>query len=180
MKLLWLLIKNLLFTLLVPGVVVGWVPFHWFERHAAWAEAWAWPQWVGAGLFVLGLALFLPCQWLFFSRGQGTPAPFDPPKKFVRRGLYKWVRNPMYLAVLALVAGEAVFLKSWHIGVYWICLACVLHLFVVLYEENSLRFRFGAMYEDYKRDVPRWFPRRPRPSLQTVAPFEARGRRTDG
>ena len=172
MKTSWLLLKNLLFTLCVPGVVVGWVPFHWFERHARWPDTWSWPQLLGAGIFILGLTLYLYSQWLFCFRGRGTPAPIDPPTRFVRRGPYKWVRNPMYIAVLMMVVAEAVFVLSWHIGVYWICLACLSHLFVIAYEENSLRYRFGALYEDYKRDVPRWMPRKPRPPLQTVAPFE--------
>jgi len=74
-----------------------------------------------------------------------------------------------------------VFLQSWHIVVYWVCLACIVHLFVVLYEESALRLRFGAIYEDYRRDVPRWMPRKPRPTLGTVEPFETKGRKaTDG
>jgi protein-S-isoprenylcysteine O-methyltransferase Ste14 len=172
MKLVWLLIKNLLFTLCIPGFVVGWAPLHWFERHAHWPETWQWSQWAGAVCFLLGAAAFLYAQGLFITRGQGTPAPFDPPKKFVRRGPYKWVRNPMYLAVLAMVGAEVLFLRSRDIAVYFVCLACVIHLTVLLYEENALRFKFGAMYEDYRREVPRWLPRKPRPTLLTVSPFE--------
>ena len=173
MKTLWLLFKNLLFTVCVPGVVVGWVPLHWFERHPHWPEDWTLFQWAGAGLFGFGVALFLACQGLFMVRGQGTPAPIDPPRKIIRRGPYKWVRNPMYLAVLAMVGAETLFLQSWHIAVYFTCLICVIHLFVMLYEESALRIRFGAIYEDYKRDVPRWLPRKPRPALATVSPFAA-------
>jgi protein-S-isoprenylcysteine O-methyltransferase Ste14 len=180
MKALWLFLKNLLFTLLVPGFVVGWVPLHWFERHPTWPATWAWPQFVGAGLFSLGVVVFLHCQWLFAVRGQGTPAPIDPPRKFVRRGLYKWVRNPMYLAVFALVGSEAVFLQSGHIAVYLVLLMCLIHVVVLLYEENVLRRNFGAVYEDYRRDVPRWLPRKPRPSLETVAPFPEPSRRSSG
>ncbi len=91
----------------------------------------------------------------------------------MHRGLYKWVRNPMYLAVFTVIAGEAVFLRSWHIAVYFTCLVCAVHVFVLLFEEETLRRRFGAMYEDYRRDVPRWLPRKPRPRLQTVPPFSA-------
>jgi protein-S-isoprenylcysteine O-methyltransferase Ste14 len=170
----WLLLKNLLFTVLVPGFVAGWVPLRWFERHARWPENWSWHHGVGAGLFVIGAAVYFHCLWLFATRGRGTPAPFDPPQKLVWRGLYRWVRNPMYLGILALIAGEALFLRSGHILVYLICLACIIHLFVLLHEEDDLRRQFGAMYEDYKRDVPRWLPRRPKPRLQTVAPFELR------
>lgn len=171
MNQLWLFIKNLAFTLIVPGFVVGWVPLHWFERHPQWPAVWQGPHYAAGGLALLGVAAFLSCQWLFAARGQGTPAPIDPPKKFVRRGLYKWVRNPMYLAILALVGAEALFLSSWHIAVYLVCLACVFHLLVLVYEEDALRRNFGAMYEDYRREVPRWLPRKPRTPLQTIAPF---------
>jgi protein-S-isoprenylcysteine O-methyltransferase Ste14 len=168
---LWLFIKNLFFTLLVPGFVAGWVPLRWFERRPQWPETWAASHYAGAALGLLGLAGYLHCQWLFATRGHGTPAPIDPPKKLVRRGLYKWVRNPMYLAVFAVIGGELVFLRSGHIAVYFVCLVCTVHVFVLLVEEEALRRRFGAMYEDYRRDVPRWWPRKPRPPLETVAPF---------
>ena len=178
MKSLWLLIKNLLFALCVPGFVVGWVPLHWFERHPRWPETWSWPHWLGAGLFGLGATFFLYCQSTFMIRGHGTPAPIDPPRKVMRRGPYKWVRNPMYLAVLAILGAEAVFLQSWHIVVYWVCLACAFHLMVVLYEESALSTRFGALYEDYRRDVPRWLPRKPRPALASASPFPDKGAET--
>lgn len=176
MSTLWLLLKNLFFTLTVPVLVIGWVPLRVFERRAQWPDIHGARHLVAVGLFVTGVVAFLHCQWLFYSRGQGTPAPVDPPKKFVRRGLYKWVRNPMYLAVLGMVGAEALYFRSADILIYLICLACVLHLFVLLYEENALRQKFGAMYEDYRGVVNRWLPRRPRPMLQTVAPFEVRKR----
>ncbi len=166
-----LFLKNLLFTLIVPGFVAGWVPLRWFERRAAWPAVLAWQHWAGLAIFVLGLCVYLHCVWLFMTRGRGTPAPFDAPKKLVQRGLYRWVRNPMFLSVLAVVGGEMVFLWSWHIAVWLVCLACLFHLFIIGHEETALRFRFGAMYDDYLRDVPRWLPRRPKPPLVTVAPF---------
>jgi len=171
----WLLLKNLLFTILVPGFVIGWAPLHWFERYPRWPDRFGWSQWVAVVVFAAGAATYLHCQAMFIVRGQGTPAPFDPPRKFVRRGLYKWVRNPMYLAVLAMVGAEGLFLRSGHIAVYFICLACITHLMVVLYEENALRFKFGAVYEDYRRDVWRWLPRKPRPTIMTAAPFAMKG-----
>lgn len=173
MNALWLLLKNLLFTLLVPGFVAGWVPLRFFERRARWPESWSELHFTGAALCLLGLALYLHCQWLLAVRGRGTPTPLDPPKKLVRRGAYQWVRNPMYLAVFTAVAGEAVFLRSWHIAVYLTCLVCAVHVYVLLLEEEALRRRFGALYEDYRREVPRWLPRRPPPPLQTVPPFPA-------
>lgn len=168
----WLSLKNLLFTVMVPGFVAGWVPLRWFERHAAWPQVWVWANTLGAVVFALGAAIYLHCVWYFMTNGRGTPAPIDPPKKLVQRGLYRWTRNPMYLGVLALVAGEGLFLQSWHVAIYLFCLACVFHIMVALVEEPALSFRFGALYEDYKRAAPRWWPRRPRPPLLTVAPFD--------
>lgn len=174
MRALSLLLKNLLYVALVPGVVAGWLPLRVFERRAQWPESFDGMHFAGTVAALSGAAVFLQCTWILAVRGQGTPLFFDPPRKFTRRGPYKWVRNPMYLAFFAVVAGEGLFFRSWHIGVYFIFLVCALHLLVVLHEENALRFRFGAMYEDYRRDVPRWLPRKPKPVLQAVAPFEAR------
>lgn len=176
MKALWLALKTLLYGGLFLAVTAGWLPLRVFERRPHWPDAWAWQQFAGAALVVIGLLVIVASAAVFVSRGKGTPAPFDPPVKFVRRGPYKWVRNPIYLGVMAVVGGEGLFLTSWHIAVYWTCLVCCLHLLVALHEENALRFRFGAMYEDYKRDVPRWIPRKPKPMLETVAPFPTRGR----
>ncbi len=136
-----LLFKNLLFTALVPGFIAGWVPLRLFERRARWPGAWGLEQGIGAILGLLGAVVFLHSVWVLAVRGQGTPLFFDPPKKLTKSGPYKWVRNPMYLAFCALVAGEALFFRSWHIGVYFVCLGCVLHLLVVLHEERELRFR---------------------------------------
>lgn len=159
-----LLLKNLLFTLVVPGFVVGWVPLRVFERRPVWPANLDGRHALGLLLGALGLAVYLHCLWLFATRGRGTPLPLDPPRKLVQRGIYRWVRNPMYLAVLMLVAAEAAFLGSWRIGIYWICLACIFQIFVMVHEEPALSFRFGAMYEDYKRAVPRWLPRPPKGS----------------
>lgn len=174
MKHLWLLLKNLLYTLVVPGLFAWWLPLRVFERRAVWPAAWGWTEATGAALALLGAGLFLTGVTILAVRGAGTPSFLDPPRKLTRRGPYRWVRNPMYLALFALVAGEALVFRSWHIGVYLVCLVCTLHLLVVLHEESALRFRHGAVYEDYRRDVPRWLPRRPRPVLETVPPFDPR------
>lgn len=171
MKALWHILKNSGFTVTVLGVVVGWVPLRWFERHARWPEQWTGLHFAALTLGTLALGVFLHCQWLLATRGQGTPAPIDPPKKLVRRGAYKWVRNPLYLALFALIGSEALFLRSGHVAVYFVCLVCAIHVYVLLFEEEAMRRRFGAIYEDYRREVPRWLPRKPRPMLQTIAPF---------
>lgn len=172
MKVFWLSLKSALYLGAFLLVAAGWLPLRIFERRPHLPAAWALPQFVGVALALLALGVLATCVTIFVKRGRGTIAPFDPPVKFVRRGPYKWVRNPIYLALLVLVAGQALFFASWHITVYWVCLACALHLFVVTYEEDALRRQFGAMYEDYKREVSRWLPRQPKPMLQTIAPFE--------
>lgn len=157
-----LLVKNLLFTLLVPGFVVGWMPLYWLESQSAWPDDLGPHHLIGLTLGIVGLIAYLHCLGHFMIRGKGTPAPIDPPKKLMRRGLFAWVRNPFYLSVLAMVAAEGLFLLSWHIVLYWVVLACAFQLFVVLYEEREMSLRYGAMYEDYMHAVPRWIPRRPK------------------
>lgn len=164
-----LILRSIVFSLLLPAVMVGWVPLHFFERHAIWVESGpALHEWAAAFTALLGLAAYLACAWQFTFKGRGTVAPWDGPRKLVRRGCYRWVRNPMYLAFGLILASEAVYFESWRIALYLLCAACVAQLIVVLHEEPEMSFRFGAMYEDYKRIVPRWFPRRPRPSAFEV------------
>lgn len=140
-----------------------------FERHPVWIGEGLEPhEWAAALVAALGLAGYLHCAWLFLAKGRGTVAPLDGPRKLVRRGLYRWVRNPMYICLGLVLVGEAVFFESWRIGLYLVCMTCIAQLTVVLHEEPEMGFRFGAMYEDYKRIVPRWFPRRPRPSAFEV------------
>jgi protein-S-isoprenylcysteine O-methyltransferase Ste14 len=155
--------RSVVFTLLLPLVLVGWVPLSVFERHPLWNEgSLAVHEWFAIAAAVAGLAAYLHCAWEFTRKGRGTVAPFDAPRKLVQRGLYRWVRNPMYLSLGLIVAAEAVYFESWRIGVYLVCLSCLGQLIVVLHEESDLSFRFGAMYEDYKRAVPRWLPRAPK------------------
>jgi protein-S-isoprenylcysteine O-methyltransferase Ste14 len=160
-----LFLKNLVFTLVVPGFVAGWVPLRWFERHPHWPDEWQWQHGLGLLIFAVGFGIYLHCVWLFATKGRGTPAPIDPPKKLVQRGLYRWMRNPMYVGVLAVIVGETLFFWSIHIAVYLFCLSCCFHIWVMLYEEPALSSSFGAMYEDYRREVPRWWPRRPAPPI---------------
>lgn len=117
----------------------------------------------------LGFLLILPAAVLFFSTmfslahfGQGTPAPFDPPKELVVRGPYRYTRNPGYLGAVTIVAGESVVLQSYAVLIYAGAIWAMFHLFVSLYEEPGLRVRFGKAYLDYCQEVPRWIPRLPR------------------
>lgn len=167
----WLFLKNLLFTVIVPGFVAGWVPLV-FLRHRAPAPDVLLPwHYLAMPFLLLGAIIYTACVWQFGSNGRGTPAPIDPPRKLVVRGCYRWVRNPMYLGVLLFVLGEAVFFRETVLFLYFVFLASGLQLFVVLFEEPGLRRRFGAIYQDYCNVTNRWLPSRPRPALQTVPPF---------
>ena len=95
--------------------------------------------------------------------GGGTPGPWDAPRRVVAHGPYRWVRNPIYLAALLVVLGEAWLFMSPPLLVYAGAMAAFCHLFVTGYEERRLARQFGDSYLEYRRTVPRWIPRRPRP-----------------
>jgi protein-S-isoprenylcysteine O-methyltransferase Ste14 len=115
-------------------------------------------------LFILaGLAVLVWLCQAFVRYGHGTPAPFDPPRQFMRRGLYLWVRNPMVVAAVILIPlGEVLFFRSLWLALYMVVLFLAMHGYIVLVEEKELERRFGRPYLKYKRTVPRWIPRRPR------------------
>jgi protein-S-isoprenylcysteine O-methyltransferase Ste14 len=122
------------------------------------------PEWVdplGWAIMAAGAALAASCGWMFVRRGHGTPAPFDPPRWVVVSGPYRYVRNPMYLAGFLLLVGFGLVERSPAIVVFALLWLLCIHLAVVALEEPDLRRRFGAGYEDYRRAVPRWLPRRP-------------------
>jgi protein-S-isoprenylcysteine O-methyltransferase Ste14 len=154
-----LTLRNVLFTLVIPGTVGVYVPWLILTAGGALPELVVWPAVVLVGL---GAALYLWCLWLFATRGRGTPGPWDAPRRVVDAGPYRWVRNPMYLAVFLVVAGEALLFLSAPLLVYLGLVALVVQLFVVGYEEPTLTERFGDEYRAYLRRVPRWIPRPPR------------------
>ena len=108
----------------------------------------------------VGAALLVTCIWEFAASGRGTLSPVDPPRELVVRGLYRYVRNPMYLSVTMIVLGEVLLTGSRPLLAYWAIWFAAVNLFVIGYEEPTLRRRFGESYERYTRDVGRWLPRR--------------------
>lgn len=119
----------------------------------------AWAPVAGIVLLVVGGAVVLACVTGFVWWGAGTPAPFDPPRRFVARGPYRFVRNPMYIGGFVALLGYGLLLRSPAImGLVLVAIGC-LHLFVVLYEEPTLTRRFGEDYRHYRATVPRWLPR---------------------
>ena len=117
------------------------------------------PQVVGMLVAACGGAIALWCILSFAIVGRGTPAPFDPPRRLVVRGPYAVVRNPMYIGAGLALAGASLFYQSLRLLGYAAVFLVVTHLFVVVYEEPTLRRTFGTDYESYCRRVRRWWPR---------------------
>ncbi len=155
-------LKTLIFSILVPGSVAGVIP--WLLLQGSGGAVLLLPSiWmVGFLPLLLGVGLYLWCAGAFTFVGKGTPAPIDAPKVLVIQGPYQWVRNPMYIAVLSVVIGEAILFRSLPLVEYALLVWLVVHLFVVFVEEPSLRGQFGDSYETYLRTVRRWLPRPPR------------------
>lgn len=107
----------------------------------------------------LGALVYIRCAWDFTFTGKGTPAPWDPPQRFVSRSLYRIVRNPMYVGLVLILLGEAMAFHSLTLLVYAALLGTGFHLRVVWYEEPTLRKKFGTAYDHYCRVVPRWIPK---------------------
>ncbi|HEX9109539.1 MAG TPA: isoprenylcysteine carboxylmethyltransferase family protein [Longimicrobiales bacterium] len=148
-----------LFFLLAPGLVAGvgpWWISHW--RPGRYDSAGL--RVAGAVVLALGVAGMLD-TFVRFVRARGTPSPTHPTERLVLSGPYRFTRNPMYLAVAATIVGQALLLGRADLLAYAAVIAIAFHLRVVTYEEPSLRRRFGAQYERYCADVPRWGIRLP-------------------
>ncbi|MFN8544834.1 MAG: isoprenylcysteine carboxylmethyltransferase family protein [Candidatus Binatia bacterium] len=159
---LWAVLGTIVFTALVPGTVVGLGPFllsGW--RMAPPFLGWAGVRWAGGVLLVVAGIGFVDFLVRFPRDGHGTPAPVAPTAHLVVTGPYRWLRNPGYVWVLGLIVGQALVLGNEAVLRYAGVVAIGFHVFVVLYEEPTLRRQFGAEYEEYCRRVPRWVPRRP-------------------
>lgn len=155
-----LLLKNLLFTMFVPGVVAVYIPIRLIASRAGTVKP-DWRAWQIAAMLPLsiGAAIYFWCLWDFAIQGRGTPAPIDAPKHLVVRGLYNYIRNPMYIGVLLLIAGWAMFFQSRDVLIYGAIVGLFFHLFVVLVEEPLLRKKFGEAYLSYCARVGRWVPK---------------------
>jgi protein-S-isoprenylcysteine O-methyltransferase Ste14 len=145
------------FLVLVPGVVAGLIP--WLLTD--WQMDGAPPavRIVGGILIAGGAAFLLHAFARFVIEGIGTPAPVAPTERLVVGGVYRHVRNPMYLAVGATIVGQALLLGEWGLLAYAVLFFAVVATFVITYEEPTLERQFGADYESYRRAVPGWLPR---------------------
>jgi protein-S-isoprenylcysteine O-methyltransferase Ste14 len=147
-----------LFFAAAPGVVAGLIPWALtgWEVEAEW-----WPplRVLGAVLVVAGAAVLVHAFARFVIEGLGTPAPLAPTEHLVVGGLYRYVRNVMYIAVTTTIVGQALLLGSGGLLVYAAIVWAGMAAFVLLYEEPTLADRYGAEYEEYRRAVPAWWPR---------------------
>lgn len=157
-----LALRTILFTVVVPGAGGAYVPWLIVNRHGSLPAPGAW---YASAVIAAGLCLYASCVLSFALTGHGTPGPWDAPRRLVAAGPYRWVRNPIYLAALLIVAGEAWMFLSPVLLLYAAGMLTACHLFVIGYEEPTLRARFGEQYDQYRDAVSRWTPRPPRPGL---------------
>ena len=155
----WLAVKSLAWTILLPGMVAGYIPWRYFDVSEARID-WANPRHLVALLLLgLGASLLLACIWEFARRGRGTLSPVSPTKELVVSALYRHVRNPMYLSVALMLTGELLLAPSRDLLVYAAGIILLFNLAVIFWEEPILRRKFGESYRRYTEQVPRWIPR---------------------
>jgi protein-S-isoprenylcysteine O-methyltransferase Ste14 len=154
-----LMLSSLLWTILLPGVVAGYVPWEFFGVRDTVLDVSSPLQLPGLLCIIAGAALLVACIVEFARSGRGTLSPVDPPKHLVVRGLYRYVRNPMYLSVTAILLGEFLLTGSRALAIYWLIWFVAVNVFVIGYEEPTLRVQFGESYEEYLRTVGRWIPK---------------------
>ena len=148
---------SILFFILAPGMVAGFIPLALLRTgpqvQTGFLAYAAFPLWV------IGTTVLIWCFRDFLVKGKGTPAPIDPPKELVVSGLYKYVRNPMYVGVLLVILGHFLWFGFWNLLIYAVVVFAAFSAFVIFYEEPTLKRNFGAAYEDYLKKVPRWIPK---------------------
>ncbi len=148
---------SFIFLVVAPGMVAGYIPLGLLRNGSRITTGWfaylALPLWLFGGIVLLW------SFWNFFKQGRGTPAPIDPPKELVAVGFYRFVRNPMYVGILAILIGYFLWFGFWNLLIYLVLIFLAFHTFVTLYEEPTLKQKFGSAYEDYCQRVPRWIPK---------------------
>jgi protein-S-isoprenylcysteine O-methyltransferase Ste14 len=155
----FVLVRAIIYATLFIGLVLVYVPELLLGSANARPVVIEAPQIVGMIITAAGAAIALSCMFTFAFVGRGTPAPFDPPRRLVIRGPYRFVRNPMYIGAILALLGVALFYRSFSILIYAGAFFLATHLFVVFYEEPTLRQTFGGEYEAYFRQVRRWLPK---------------------
>jgi len=149
----WRIVKTLLFTVVMPGTVGVYLPLALKPGGVPLPES---LRYLGVALVACGALIYLWCAWDFVSKGLGTPAPIDAPRVLVVKGLYHFTRNPMYVGVASVIFGQALYYGSGRVAIYGCFVIVTFHLFVLFYEEPTLRRLFGESYNVYCAKVPRW------------------------
>ena len=166
----WVLLKTAIFTALAPYTVGILLPHYLYlafmppfdgvdygiKSCLLWCSVF---MLLSPVFLIIGAVVYLWCAWDFAVKGMGTPAPIDAPKKLVIKGLYRFVRNPMYLGVFFLILSQAMRYYSRPVLIYFLFVFGCFHLFISLYEEPHLKRVFTEQYENYCRNVRRWIPR---------------------
>jgi protein-S-isoprenylcysteine O-methyltransferase Ste14 len=153
-------VGSFIFFWVAPGIVAGWIPYRltgW--RVQAPLLGVTAGRLMGGVVAAVGLVCLIECFARFALEGRGTPAPVAPTEELVVSGLYRHVRNPMYVAVLALIVGQALIFGSSDLLIYAGVIWLLFHMFVLVYEEPALERQFGQSYVVYKANVRRWWPR---------------------
>ena len=154
-----LIIMNVMYIIILPGTFTVLVPYFLLARnHTSAPASWHAQQDMGLLLVLFGIFIVLRCIWDFATLGRGTPALTNPPKKLVTRGIYQYVRNPLYIGILFLLMGETILFGSLPLLRYMAGYCIFVHVLVVYYEEPHLLREFGESYELYSRSVNRWVP----------------------
>jgi len=154
-------LKTIFFVLLVPGFLLGIVPVYVIPKIPGFVLPSGCWNWIATPFWLVGAAVVIWCAADFVRKGKGTPVPLDPPKVLVVTGLYRLVRNPMYVGALLIQVGNIIWFGTLAQVVYWFFLFIGFTLFIRANEEPHLRKAFGASYDDYCRSVPRWIPKIP-------------------
>jgi protein-S-isoprenylcysteine O-methyltransferase Ste14 len=154
------IVGSAVFLVIAPGFVAGWVPW-WISRWRLKAPFFGMPliRFAGGMLLTLGVIGLLDSFARFALQGVGTPAPVFPTRHLVVTGLYRYVRNPMYVAVVSTILGQGLILGNMTLLEYGALVWLLFHLFVLVYEEPTLRASFGSEYKVFCAEVPRWIPR---------------------
>ena len=152
------ILGSAVFFMAAPGVVAGLVPWLLTGRYTL--PLAPWPLFIAGSLLIaIGLGVLLHAFARFALEGMGTPAPVAPTDRLVIGGVYRHVRNPMYVAVVSIILGQALIFAHWPLAAYAAIMGAVMAAFVRIYEEPVLARRYGSQYEAYRANVPGWLPR---------------------
>lgn len=154
-----LIIRNLFYTFLQPGTVVGLIPYLIVRGRLedVFNEKWSLLQNISLIAFVIGLIIMLWCIWDFANKGRGTISPADPTKQLITSGLYRYSRNPMYIGVIVMLVSEALFFNQLNLWIYMCLMIVAFNVFIRWHEEPRLEDNFGEEYITYMKKVRRWF-----------------------